>query len=386
MLIRTVLALSLLAPAAAPQAVDQARVDAAIKKGVEYLKTSIQRAGAGQFGTREIVLLAMVHGGVPRNDPDFKRVFEPMFDEDLQSTYRVALQAMVLEEVDRVRYQKRLWQCAQFLVDNQCGNGQWSYGEHTMLGEPPASKDVATGGGPKPGEVVIFGESGPDSKPAVRQKIPVKRQREGPPSGDNSNSQYAALGLRACHDAGIVLPRDVAQRAAHWWRESQCGTDPGSGGRGTPTGGNIPAAPPRGWSYGQGGNAYGSMTAGAAGALTICDYILGSEWKRDENVHSGLHWLREHFAVNENPQHGAQWHYYYLYGLERAGMLYGTEKLGSHEWYPEGVKFLLEEQKDNGSWGDRGGGQLVETCFAILFLRRATRPLVETTNPFRKKP
>ena len=64
-----------------------------------------------------------------------------MTETPLEWTYDVSLQAMILEEIDRVKYQARIAQCAQFLVDNQCPNGQWSYGE-----PDPFAKDTPTGG------------------------------------------------------------------------------------------------------------------------------------------------------------------------------------------------------------------------------------------------
>ena len=43
---------------------------------------------------------------------------------------------MSLESYDRKKYQYRIAQCAQFLVDNQCKNGQWDYGEAVPLFTP----------------------------------------------------------------------------------------------------------------------------------------------------------------------------------------------------------------------------------------------------------
>ena len=40
-----------------------------------------------------------------------------------EATYIVALQAVVLEEIDRVKYQWRIYKCAQFLIDNQGATG-----------------------------------------------------------------------------------------------------------------------------------------------------------------------------------------------------------------------------------------------------------------------
>jgi len=347
---------------------DEARVEAAIARGVAYLKG----VGTGRNNqARELILLAMVHSGVRATDSAFAPLLKEMLEDELAGTYRVALQAMVLEELERVKYQKRIFQCAQFLVDNQNESGYWSYGQPTTYPEPSIapSKDVPTGmpAGPiHPGQVVMFGDPGPSQKPAVRQKVPVKQQRVLNGGGDNSNSQYALLGLRACHDAGIVLPREVIEKAQRWWRECQCGSAGGS------TAG-------RGWDYRQGGKAYGSMTAGAVGALTICDFILGQDWKKDDRVNAGVHWLRENFSVTENPGHGRAQHYYYLYGLERAGMLYGTETFGKREWYAEGAQLLLDQQRGDGSWNGP-----VDTCFAILFLRRATHSLVESKDSKKK--
>jgi len=76
-------------------------------------------------------------------------------------------------------------------------------------------------------------------------------------------------------------------------------------------------------------------------------------------------------------------HYYYLYGLERAGILYGTETFGSHEWYPEGAEFLLANQRADGAWISKDNAYanaVWDTCFAILFLRRATRPLQDVAT------
>ena len=77
-----------------------------------------------------------------------------------------------------------------------------------------------------------------------------------------------------------------------------------------------------------------------------------------------------------------QWQYYYLYALER----YKTFKeLADHtddlspQWYNDGVNFLLKRQTADGYWsGD--GGNVVDTSFAILFLKRATKQMVKDAD------
>ena len=385
-------------PVQAHPKVDQKKVDAAIAKGVEYLKANLP-AYLQRFpkqGTTvqwtELVLWTFVHAGVPESDPDFQKLLKDMLDRKLEATYCVSLQAMVLEELDRVKYQRRIAQCAQFLVDNE-SEGVWGYGAPTpFLEDVPtgsARKDVATtssskggGGGAKKRDPAV--PPGLRPKPEVKQTIKITKKRDGIPN-DNSNTQYAALGLRACHDAGILLPPEVVDRAMKWWRDSQM--DERSNEGGVTTGGwcyhgrHEPYAP------------YGSMTAGGVGGLVILDYIKSGKngWQADKDVQEGLRWLAKNFSVTYNPgpcEHSGQTngrghYYYYLYALERAGILYGTEHFGGHEWYPQGAKVLLEAQKADGSWG---GAEEDGTCFAILFLRRATRPLVDvaTVDPFRR--
>src|SRR5262245_30017794 len=75
--------------------VDRVRVDAAIEKGIAYL------CQAPQVKSVELVLLTFLHSGVRENDPDVQRMVKTMLEGKLSTTYRTALQAMALEELDR---------------------------------------------------------------------------------------------------------------------------------------------------------------------------------------------------------------------------------------------------------------------------------------------
>jgi len=61
-------------------------------------------------------------------------------------------------------------------------------------------------------------------------------------------------------------------------------------------------------------------------------------------------------------------------------MLYGTDWIGKHNWYRDGAEFFLKAQRGDGSWAGEGGTAVWDTCFAILFLRRATRPLEDVAS------
>jgi hypothetical protein len=342
-------------------------LDDAVRGGMAYLKSK-SAVFAKDSKSEELLLWTYVQGGLPENDAEFQAGLKSVLEKKLEKTYNVALMAMLLEELDRVKYQKRIAQCAQYLLDNQCANGQWSYGDPSIFVES-----------------VVVPPPLPKSKGLV--KVPMSRKRDGPASGDNSNTMYALLGLRACHDAGIVLPAASVELAAKWWRDTQTKLSKVK----------APAIAPEGWCYGKHDHKpYGSMTAGGVGSLAICDYILGRDPKKDRELACGMEWLGQNFSVTFNPgpfehanfevnsQHQL---YYYLYGLERAAILTGNEQIGGMLWYPRASQALIDLQRPDGSWKSASGSELHDTCFAVLTLRKATRALIDVaTGPPPKKP
>jgi hypothetical protein len=147
----------------------------------------------------------------------------------------------------------------------------------------------------------------------------------------------------------------------------------------------------RGWKYGAKGEAWtqlitGSMTASGCACLFICKAHLEGTPKYEKELkgplvkalRDGCAWLSSRFTVGENPGNGLH-HYYYLYGLERAGILGLVTLLGPHDWYTDGSAHFLQNQQADGKWQARAGtsGPVVDTCFALLFLARGTTPLVK---------
>jgi hypothetical protein len=387
-----------------PVSLDQASIDKAIEAGLKYLKTS-DSPGTHVGDSDELKLLTFIHGGVPESDPAFQELLKKCLDAPLEKTYGVALLAMCLEELDRATYQHKIAQCGQFLLDNIKANGGFAYGEPTAYAmdvPSPGRKSVASGGGAK--EVGAPPAPGEKVKPVVANKVKLTKKKEGPAQrSDNSNAQYGALGLRACHDAGIVFPKEWITKCRQYWIENQHPGEKGKGGDrpAVASGGAPPPGDPRGWCYsdgqggqecGHGGAPYSSMTAGAVGAVCIYDYMLGKDWKKDKTVLDGLAWLDKNWSVTQNigPPETAKgtetgWLYYYLYALERTGMLYDTSLIGNHDWYLDGARVLLQAQKPDGSWdGSHFKKPTWDTCFAILFLKRATRRLVASGGGLKK--
>ncbi|MEZ6015074.1 MAG: hypothetical protein R3F49_08175 [Planctomycetota bacterium] len=175
---------------------------------------------------------------------------------------------------------------------------------------------------------------------------------------DLSNTQYAALGLWAASKAGVDVPVEVWRKLAESTFEYH-----------SPDGGFSYTAPP--------GGSTGSMTTAGVGVLALCEQELALHGALDGPFAAelaarrkrGLDWLDARFAVDTNPALGG-FHYYYLYGLERMGALAGVSLVGAHDWYAEGATWLLGAQNDDGAW--EHGSDLADTCFAVLFLERAT--------------
>lgn len=61
---------------------------------------------------------------------------------------------------------------------------------------------------------------------------------------------------------------------------------------------------------------------------------------------------------------------YFLWSVERVGMIYDLTMIGGRDWYAWGSEIILANQRPDGSWRDRFPG-VPDTCFALLFLRRA---------------
>lgn len=346
--------------------IDPMRVSDAISKGVHWLKQqklAPYDVNKHTIREHELVLYTLLHAGVSPDDETFRKLLKEILTLKLDKTYTVSLQAMVLQELDAEKYQWRIAQCGQFLVDNQCKNGQWSYGEETeqVVQTPPETpEDVATG-------TEKDAKRSPPKRRSTRAKkvIRIMPQREGPETGDNSNSQYAALGIRACMEANVMIPGETVARALKWWEETQRSNG--------------------GWGYGESDSPWGSMTAGAVASVVIYRHLLRQDFRGARSVNKGIAWMAENFTVEENPgnEKKAHWLYYYLYAIERVGMLAGINRIGSHKWYAEGAEFLLKTQETNGSWPRKAvkrgytGQTIWDTCFAILFLKMATAP-VET--------
>jgi hypothetical protein len=330
----------------------EADIEKAIKSGTEALIARwpgiLSGEGAINYGAGyeydALILYTLVHSGLPLQDETVQRLLGRVVAAPFHRTYQIALTSAALAAIDPVKYQGKLAQCAQYLVDWQCDNGQWTYGDKY---EPEAKA-------PPPG----------DGANQTIATIKIKRLKKlGPLVGDNSNSQYAALGLKACSTAGCEIDAPTLTRAIEWWEKAQ--QKDGA------------------WSYHGDGildpktGTYGSMTAGGVSSLIMLKRMKNSDPKVAPSITRGMAWLAANFSVEQIPgvppgmEH---WRHYYLYAMERAGDLYPTDKFGKHAWYAIGATHLVKTQRSDGTWiGTDSRMVIADTCFALLFLERVAR-------------
>ena len=334
----------------APPAFTPGCVAAAVARAVHYLRQDLLDDGlaiwpgwepdAARVGSTALAVLALRAARVPPNDPAIRKAIETTllrFDRggrpslprlpDGKQTYSLGLLAMALKATDADVYRRPLQAIADQLVFGQLENGQWTY----------CSSMAHVAG---------------------RQKV-----------GDNSNTQYALLGLRAARLAGAKIPAECWRRALRHWHTF--------------------THPEGGWGYEASvKHRYASMTAGGLSSLAICHEALAGSGAMDQILLDKVVWRALRYLGTELTQKGlGPLEPYACYGVERACVLTGTKRFRvgeeTFDWYERGAKRLMPTQSARGTWGARHGGgakgngygEMVDTCFALLFLGRTTTPV-----------
>ena len=198
--------------------------------------------------------------------------------------------------------------------------------------------------------------------------------------GDNSNTQYALLGLNAASEAGVPVRREVWELSRAYFEVFQ----------------NRDG----GWGYTpRHKQSTASMTCAGISSLIICgsrrfqslEHLEGEKIRQcgeggfDIYLNRAIDWLGKHFDVHQNLGHGQQYKLYYLYGLERAGRLAGVRFFGQNDWYRLGAEELVRLQnKLSGFWNGPGENELVGTSLALLFLAKGRAPVL--VNKLRHPP
>jgi hypothetical protein len=64
-------------------------------------------------------------------------------------------------------------------------------------------------------------------------------------------------------------------------------------------------------------------------------------------------------------------------------LVYDLKTIGTKDWYTWGAQLLVADQQADGSWQGEFAGRGCDTCFALLFLRRAN-PVSDLTEILRR--
>ena len=201
--------------------------------------------------------------------------------------------------------------------------------------------------------------------------------------GDQSNTQFAILGLREAVEAGASVNRQTWERARDYWERNQ--NNDGGWGYIVGGAGDLANRPP----------SRGSMTVAGVASLSITQQMLKSDAGvaadgtppccddavPDLAIQNGINWLSRSFSVHQNPGAGGhQWLLYYIYGIERAGRLTGQRFFGDHDWYREGTSMLMAIQNPvDGSIPGSGSHESQPVCgtsLGLLFLSKGLAPVV----------
>ena len=294
------------------------RAPGVIARGIQFLLSEQELDGAWAqeeiaypHGMTALAGYTLLKCGLKKEHPAVQRALANVLSQPASKTYDAGLELMLLQALEDPALLPRIQETTDRLLSWQ--GGGWSY---------------------------------PYTQP------------------DLSNTQYAALGLRAAAKAGAKVPQ------AAWLKLGEEVLLHQEKVRG--------AYEPAGFGYYANGAAYGSVTTGAVCVLKICESEIEKEGVARATfggaMKRGLEWLDRHFAADTNPLGDNNWIWYWLYGVERVGGLCGVDELGGRNWYLEGSKHIVASQKPDGSF-DGAGGKQPSTCFALLFLAKATAPI-----------
>jgi hypothetical protein len=324
------------------------KVRDAIRRGVAYLKK--QQTPRGDWegvvlkfladmdgGATALVTLALLNCGEKPDDPAMARALDYLRALPPRKTYVVGLQNMVFAEARQAKDLPRIQQNANWLIDRAIG---YRGGEGRLEGWSYPGNSIA----------------------------------------DNSNTQYALLGLYAAKAAGAKIDDKHWKAIQDFYTRTQA--------KPTPTTGT--------WSYHNLGRGFGgdgasfTMTVAGVCGLIIAGMGLDQSEQQldpatgvaascgvyDENdaVARGMNWIGANFNL-ESPKST----FYNVYGLERLGRLSGERFIGKYDWYREGCEFLIRCQQPDGAFV-RGtgidGADIISTAFSLLFLSKGRTPVL----------
>lgn len=402
-LIRAAALLGLLAAAPPARAAKQEEIDKAIKLGADALKARFNNAAAGvpgdaTLGPTCLAGLAMLEANVPPTDRAVQAVTNRVREESYaqSATYHIALAVMYLDRLGDPADVPRIQMLAVRLLVGQSPAGGWGY---TCCNAPTADENKwlrAIVGAPPAGKLHPDVEKYAQALAANRAPMPGA-------ADDNSNTQFAVMGVWMARKHGVPVEAalDLIERRFASSQDLRTGN----------------------WPYAT--SAAGSPSMYCAGLLGMATAVARREEKRkgepvkplpkpkvepakpndpfynppapvaapkkeepakatdvrDTTVQRAFAGLGltiadlirtkgRLFDPNNVGGHGYG-DLYFLWSLERVGVIYAADKIGGFDWYDLGSTALVRAQTNDGTWTAGGYATEVNTSFAVLFLCRS---------------
>jgi hypothetical protein len=179
----------------------------------------------------------------------------------------------------------------------------------------------------------------------------TKERLQPDPLTDSSNTQFAALALHDAARGGIAVPAELTEGLAASY---------------------VKAPDEKGevrWGYAQ--EPTPSMTFAALSTLAICRALGARNDGLDASIQGGLKAAAK-LVTTAGPSavgQAGRGNAYTLYSLEKALDLLEAEALDGKEWFPQVAERVLKAQGPAGLWGE---SDLIDSCFYVLFLVRAS--------------
>lgn len=406
----------------------QAKVNQAIDGGIVFLVTT-----QGPWGTwtedrknhpvayAALPGLTLLECGERNDHPTILLAasFVRQYGPKLENTYDLSLAILFLDRLADPADEKLIQMLALRLIAGQSYSGGWSY-------RCPALNAQQTQ------QLLTTLRSSSKTFPlsaATLKNLPVFHSSSGAVLGelrdkphdihgttDNSNSQFATLALWAARRHGIPMERTLTSIARRFITSQN---RDGSWGYHYFSGGGDPERPAMtcvgllGLAIGHGLAAEKEANEDPAVALDrtqsaavvafhppLSFLFLALERAekkqaldrakrrgKDEQILYGFAALDKHVGAPVDRTEGIpQRDLYFMWSLERVGVLYDLETIGRKDWYRWGAEMLVANQTMNGNWENGGypsANFVIDTCLALLFLKRANLVADLTTKlPF----
>jgi hypothetical protein len=343
------------------------KIGEAIDRGVAYVKAYSDDRGRGAKRPASWALRgwALLEAGVPAGEPAVKKLADYVRQEvpEMDRVYDLSLSIIFLDKLADRGDEPLIESMAVRLMAGQRNKWGWEYAvdkpnmaERTRLARLiQATEDARQKG------FDIIAKKRADKEIAqdvARQLRAIDLAAMDSP-GDNSNTQFAMIALWVARRHGVPVTQSM-EMIERRFQLSQVPT--GAWGYTFPT-----TSPPLDDNH----HTYPAMTCAGLLGLALGQGVRSKprDLSKDFQVQLGLEVLAR--AMDAPPPRKKPNFHYFLFSLERVAVVYNRQKIGAHDWYLWGARQLVDTQLRDGSWSGGFAFDAADTCFALLFLKRA---------------